>query len=85
MTAITGNTFPVRVELRNMGGQWNAGLKAWMVPDEKADLARAAVASRGRGKSSRSRTARVADNSSYEDRECGDRAYEDRCAAACGY
>ncbi len=43
MTAITGNTFPVRVELRDMGGQWNAGLKAWMVPDEKADLARALV------------------------------------------
>ena len=25
------------------------------------------------------------DNSSYEDRCCGDRAYEDRCAEACGY
>ncbi len=25
------------------------------------------------------------DHSSYEDRECGDRAYEDRCAQACGY
>lgn len=24
------------------------------------------------------------DNSSHEDRECGDMAYEDRCAAACG-
>jgi hypothetical protein len=26
-----------------------------------------------------------ADNSSYEDRQCGDRAYEDRCAEMCGY
>ncbi len=43
MTAITGNTFPVRVELRNMGGQWNAAAKAWMVPDDVADLARALV------------------------------------------
>ncbi len=43
MTAITGNTYPVRVELRNMGGQWNAQLKAWMVPDEVADKARALV------------------------------------------
>jgi hypothetical protein len=25
------------------------------------------------------------DNSGEEDRCCGDRAYEDRCAAACGY
>ncbi len=25
------------------------------------------------------------DNSSYEDRCCGDRAYEDRCAEQCGY
>lgn len=26
----------------------------------------------------------IGDNSSHEDRECGDLAYEDRCAAACG-
>ena len=25
------------------------------------------------------------DNSSDEDRACGNRAYEDRCAAACGF
>jgi hypothetical protein len=25
------------------------------------------------------------DHSSYEDRECGDMAYEDRCAAQCGF
>lgn len=25
------------------------------------------------------------DHSSHEDRACGDRAYEDRCAAQCGY
>lgn len=25
------------------------------------------------------------DNSSYEDRACGNRAYEDQCARACGY
>ena len=25
------------------------------------------------------------DHSSYEDRQCGDRAYEDQCAAACGF
>ena len=26
----------------------------------------------------------LGDNSSHEDRECGDRAYEDRCAQVCG-
>ncbi len=41
MTAITGNTYPHRAEFRAMGGQWDAGAKAWMVPDEKADEARA--------------------------------------------
>ncbi len=25
------------------------------------------------------------DHSSYEDRQCGDMAYEDRCAEQCGY
>ena len=25
------------------------------------------------------------DNSSFEDRACGNQAYEDACAAACGY
>ena len=25
------------------------------------------------------------DNSSYEDRECGNRAYEDQCAERCGF
>jgi hypothetical protein len=26
----------------------------------------------------------ASDNSSYEDQACGNRAYEDQCAAACG-
>jgi hypothetical protein len=45
MTAITGNTYPVRVELRGLGGQWDKANKAWMVPDEKAEEARALVGS----------------------------------------
>ena len=40
MTAITGNTYPVRNELRAMGGQWDANAKAWLVPDDRADEAR---------------------------------------------
>ena len=41
--AITGNTYPVRRELRDMGGEWDAGRKAWMVPDDKAETARSLV------------------------------------------
>ena len=55
MTAITGNTFPVRVELRNLGGTWDAGKKAWMVPDEKADLARALLPTGRHGERAASR------------------------------
>lgn len=40
MTAITGNTYPIRRELRAMGGEWDAAKKAWYVPDERADEAR---------------------------------------------
>lgn len=41
MTAITGNTYPVRRELRDMGGEWDSAKKTWFVPDDKADHARA--------------------------------------------
>jgi hypothetical protein len=45
MTAITGNTYPVRDQLKALGGQWNAQDKAWMVPDDRAEEARRIVAS----------------------------------------
>lgn len=44
LIAIDGNTYPVRDQLRAMGGSWDAGRKAWMVPASKADAARALVA-----------------------------------------
>jgi hypothetical protein len=44
MTPITGNTYPVKDKLRALGGRWDAGKKAWMVPDDKAAEARALVA-----------------------------------------
>lgn len=46
VVAITGNTFPVKDQLRALGGRWNADRKAWMVPAEKADQARQLVAGR---------------------------------------
>ena len=41
MTLITGNTYPVKDQLRNLGGQWDKVAKGWNVPDERADEARA--------------------------------------------
>lgn len=47
MQIITGNTYPVRAELRALGGKWNPDAKAWEMPDDKADQARAIVAAAG--------------------------------------
>ena len=47
MTAITGNTYPVKDQLRGLGGRWNADQKAWMVPDDKAEEAREIVSAAG--------------------------------------
>lgn len=46
-TAITGNTYPHRDALRAMGGVWDAAQKAWMVPADRADEARALVTAVG--------------------------------------
>lgn len=39
--AITGNTYPVKDQLKALGGRWNADERAWMVPVNKANKARA--------------------------------------------
>lgn len=44
MTAITGNTYPVRDQLRDLGGKWDADARCWQVPDDKAEQARKIVA-----------------------------------------
>jgi hypothetical protein len=44
MIAITGNTYPVRAELKALGGKWDPARKAWLVPPAKADEARRLVA-----------------------------------------
>lgn len=41
--AITGNTYPVKDQIKALGGKWNADRKAWMVPDDKAAQAQALV------------------------------------------
>jgi hypothetical protein len=45
MVLITGNTYPVKDEIKELGGRWNAAEQGWMVPLENSDRARALVAS----------------------------------------
>lgn len=45
LIAITGNTYPVKDQLKALGARWNGEVKAWMVAPEKAAEARALVAS----------------------------------------
>jgi len=38
--AIIGNTYPIKDQLKALGGRWNPDQKVWMVPTDKADQAR---------------------------------------------
>lgn len=40
---ITGNTYPVRAQLKTLGGRWDSVAKGWLVPDDKAEQARKLV------------------------------------------
>ena len=46
LVAITGNTYPVKDQLKALGARWNPDSKAWMVPATQADVARRIVAGR---------------------------------------
>jgi hypothetical protein len=41
--AIVGDTYPVKDQLRALGGRWNPDRKAWMVPADKAEEAKVLV------------------------------------------
>jgi hypothetical protein len=47
LVAISGNTYPVKEQLKALGARWNPDRKAWMVAPDKADQARQIVASAG--------------------------------------
>lgn len=47
MTLITGNTYPVKEQIKALGGKWNRIANGWNVPDDKADEARELVESAG--------------------------------------
>lgn len=40
---ITGNTFPVKDQIKALGGKWDADAKGWKVPEDKAKEAQALV------------------------------------------
>jgi hypothetical protein len=42
---LTGNTYPVKDQLKELGGKWDPDQKAWLVPENKAAKARALVES----------------------------------------
>lgn len=44
LVKVTGNTYPVRDKIRALGGWWDAGIKTWLVPEDKAEEARKLVA-----------------------------------------
>ena len=44
MTTITGNTYPVKEQLKAIGGRWNRDAQGWDVPDDAAQAARELVA-----------------------------------------
>jgi hypothetical protein len=38
MVEIKGNTYPVRIQLKRLGGRWSPSAKCWMIsPDKKAE------------------------------------------------
>lgn len=55
---ITGNTFPVKDQLKSLGGRWDAASKGWSVPAEKADEARTLVSGAPRSEYSSPRKCR---------------------------
>lgn len=42
---IVGNTFPVKEQLKALGGRWDPTANGWRVPADKAEEAQALVAS----------------------------------------
>lgn len=50
LIAITGNTYPVKEQLKALGARWDADIKAWMIAADKAEQAKAIVAGAGPAK-----------------------------------
>lgn len=44
---ITGNTYPVKEQIKALGGRWDPNAKGWRVPEGKAAAAQRLVSSAG--------------------------------------
>ncbi len=42
-TLITGNTYPVKEQIKALGGRWNKRAQGWEVPSDRAEEARQLV------------------------------------------
>ncbi len=67
---VTGNTYPVKDQLKALGGRWNAAAKGWDMPAEKVGEARKLIESVV-AKPKTPKHAR-ATHRRYECDECGD-------------
>jgi hypothetical protein len=52
---VTGNTYPVRDQMRAWGARWNAGAQGWDVPAARAAEAQVLVAAQGPAKPRRAK------------------------------
>ena len=43
LVPVTGNTYPVKDQIKALGGKWDKDGKCWLVPEEKAAQAQALV------------------------------------------
>jgi hypothetical protein len=88
MKAVTGNTFPVKDQIKSLGGRWDGTKKCWNVPDDKFDAAMALVTGAGPKGSYVASTGpvRAAPRPSKGWRPCGypgcNRAHCDECDGA---
>jgi hypothetical protein len=80
LVAISGNTYPVKEQLKALGAKWNAENKCWMIDPTNAPQAKKIVESAGPAKSF-GRTTRKYCN------ECGEliRSAAQRCWETGGY
>jgi hypothetical protein len=47
VVTITGNTYPVKEQIKALGGRWNKAAQGWDVPEVNAEAARKLVESAG--------------------------------------
>ena len=74
MQTITGNTYPVKEQLKALGGRWNALKKGWDIPDDKVSEAQKLVGS------APASTRSFSSGRRFTCEECGDVVYSgSRC------